>query len=305
MILVNHKYFTFNNSTYSLLIKSNGNTSNEDNDNKRETLPFRLKTENKSIYPLIVYNDINKSDIIIKIKGELKNKRGVYGFFCKVNNKIYIGSSTNLSRRFRDHMNNKHSNIKLQNAIRKYGFKQFQFIVFEFSTISPRVARGNEDNKIKDKKPLSYLEAEYLALFDRKSLYNSIYTSLVEFNHTEETIENLRILKKNENDFSFIKHHSKQTKIKISLATKGRRNPMYGKKHSNYTKNLISERQSKRLVFVYENINNKYFLVAIFPNNVKIAKWLGINKTTVGRYMKSGKLWLNKYLFKLKPIILP
>jgi hypothetical protein len=44
--------------------------------------------------------------------------------------------------------------------------------------------------------------------------------------------------------------------MKISLATKGINNPMYGKKHTKRTKELISLAHSKP-VYIYKIIENK------------------------------------------------
>jgi hypothetical protein len=50
--------------------------------------------------------------------------------------------------------------------------------------------------------------------------------------------------------------------------------------------------QSKHTVALFD-VDNK--LVKLFNNNVEVAKHLNIHKTTVGRYIKSGALWMNKY----------
>ena len=53
----------------------------------------------------------------------------------KVNNKVYIGSSVNIERRWYSHRYdlrcNKHNNKHLQNAWNKYGEDNFEFIVLE------------------------------------------------------------------------------------------------------------------------------------------------------------------------------
>jgi hypothetical protein len=66
------------------------------------------------------------------LKKELKNKSGIYGFICKTNNKLYIGSSIKLSIRFNKHINGIQSNILLQRAINKYNLQDFIFIIFEY-----------------------------------------------------------------------------------------------------------------------------------------------------------------------------
>jgi hypothetical protein len=59
-------------------------------------------------------------------KKELKNKSGIYGFVCKSNNKLYIGSSKTLSTRFNNHIKGSRSNILLQKAISKYNLQDLE-----------------------------------------------------------------------------------------------------------------------------------------------------------------------------------
>lgn len=60
---------------------------------------------------------------------------GVYSILHKDSGMVYIGSSVNISRRWKEHINhlnlNKHENPKLQNAWNKYGEKAFEFIILE------------------------------------------------------------------------------------------------------------------------------------------------------------------------------
>lgn len=61
---------------------------------------------------------------------------GVYRILCLENQKVYIGSSVNLRRRYLDHWSRlrhkKHGNVKLQNAWNKYGSESFVFDVLEY-----------------------------------------------------------------------------------------------------------------------------------------------------------------------------
>ena len=66
---------------------------------------------------------------------QFKDSPGVYAIVNLLNNKKYIGSSSSLRRRYRQHFNdlnkNKHSNLILQRAYNKYGSKHFGFIILE------------------------------------------------------------------------------------------------------------------------------------------------------------------------------
>lgn len=59
----------------------------------------------------------------------------IYKIYCIVNNKVYIGSSINVYKRWHNHryelINNKHHSIYLQNAWNKYGAKNFKFEILE------------------------------------------------------------------------------------------------------------------------------------------------------------------------------
>lgn len=77
---------------------------------------------------------------------------GIYKIENKINGKIYIGSSVNLSKRkerhFRNLKNNIHENFHLQNAYNKYGKNGFEFIIVK------RTSRDNmlvEEQKLLDK----------------------------------------------------------------------------------------------------------------------------------------------------------
>ena len=61
--------------------------------------------------------------------------RGIYKIINIVNNKFYVGSAVNLSRRrarhFSELRNNRHSNGKLQNSWNKHGESAFTFVIVE------------------------------------------------------------------------------------------------------------------------------------------------------------------------------
>lgn len=97
-----------------------------------------------------------------------------------------------------------------------------------------------------------------------------------------------------ENHPFYGKKHTDETKKLISKP--GYLNPMYGRKHTEATKLILSALKSKNTVGLYD-ANSK--LIKTFNNNVQVAKFLKIYKTTVGRYIKSGKLLYGKYLIRI------
>lgn len=71
----------------------------------------------------------------IDVSKELLDRSGVYIIKNNVNNKIYVGSTAVLKRRFYDHngklRSGKHNNSKLICAVIKYGLSNFTFSVLE------------------------------------------------------------------------------------------------------------------------------------------------------------------------------
>lgn len=76
----------------------------------------------------------------MKYKQEWKEKSGIYGIQCNVNNKIYVGKSINLYQRFKSHttaLNRrlKDENIYLINAWHKHGSENFEYKILEYCPI--------------------------------------------------------------------------------------------------------------------------------------------------------------------------
>lgn len=92
------------------------------------------------------------------------------------------------------------------------------------------------------------------------------------------------------------KTHTPEAKLLISKP--GLLNPMYGKTHTEETKRKISLKLSKNLngVGIFD-LDGR--LVSKFRNNVEIANYLKISRTTVGKYLNNGLIYKNKYLFKI------
>lgn len=111
-------------------------------------------------------------------------KSGIYKIRNTTNNKIYIGSSTNLSVRkgkhFRDLRANRHDNSHLQNSYNKHGKKNFKFEILFTCPVS------------------ELMRIEQIFIDRYKPEYNILqkaYTSLG-FKHTKETIKKLKIMRK-------------------------------------------------------------------------------------------------------------
>ena len=140
---------------------------------------------------------------------------GIYKITNTANGKVYIGQSTQLSKRLNDHRNalknNYHSNQHLQNSYNKYGD------VFEIEII---MYCDNEEG-------LDFLERYYISYYDSMNSqkgYNK------------------------EDGGSLNKHLSEETKKKMSenhRDVSGANNPMYGKTHSAETRKKLSDNNAR------------------------------------------------------------
>ena len=76
--------------------------------------------------------------MIKNIKKEELSKSGVYKITNLINNKYYIGSSKNVSFRYRTHLFTLKNNVSectiLQKAVNKYGIQNFEFSIVEITS---------------------------------------------------------------------------------------------------------------------------------------------------------------------------
>lgn len=150
---------------------------------------------------------------------------GIYQIRNLVNNHIYIGSTTNFSRRQSLHFsklkNYTHHSKYLQNAYNKYGEDNFVFEIIEYC----------------DPEYLIEREQWYIDNYQPKYNINPTAGSSFGVIRSEET--KLKFL--GENNPFFDKKHSEETKKKMSERNIGNKNPMFGKHLSDETKRRISE----------------------------------------------------------------
>jgi len=218
---------------------------------------------------IITYNDlvINKR----KIFKENKDKSGIYRFTNLLNGKMYIGSSSNLSSRFRKHLNlnyiSQHKNeLSISRAIIKYGYDNFSLEILEFCEVSNLLKR----------------EQFYLNLLEPVYNIAKVAGSNLGFKHSKESRAKISKALKGSPLLRSLKlgtTHTKETKKLMSISRSGERNPHVlfrgGKSHTEVSKDLIRKSRigkthSKETilalsmlkgttVYLYEiNIENKY-----------------------------------------------
>jgi excinuclease UvrABC nuclease subunit len=120
------------------------------------------------IKPIQIFTKLNIEANLKACQDQLKEKSGIYGIINLHQNKIYIGKSTNIFERFKQHIK-KSSNTPLRNAINNDGLHNFAFVVFVF--VESHFV-GNNFNE-----ELSNLEIKFIKSFDPNLLYNIILHS--------------------------------------------------------------------------------------------------------------------------------
>lgn len=190
----------------------------------------------------------------------------IYMIKNKITEEMYVGQTKYTAEsRYKGHIAvalNTNRNLKLYNSMRKYGIDNFELIVLE------------RDVKDED---LDTLEIYYISKYDTfNNGYN--YTKggggIKGYHHSEETRKKMGIAIHN----SMWKINTPERTAKIRAAQKGRKftqehrqhikdsigdrfgknNSFYGKRHSEYTKNKISD------------ANTKYYVIQILDdNNIK------------------------------------
>lgn len=200
-----------------------------------------------------------------------KNKAVIYKLISP-SNKVYIGQTINLKRRFESYISlNCKGQIKLYNALVKYGFSNFKIEILDSFDIE-------SDKDIKS--ILNESEMKNILLFNSfKNGYNmtlggdSRLGSIVSektkrklsialtgrrvSDETREKIRNSNVgLKRSKETIEKLKNrkYSKNSKKKMSESQKGNKNHL-GKSHSKETKNKISLTKKKSQK-TYDNINN-------------------------------------------------
>jgi len=232
------------------------------------------------ILPLKIYKNLSSPE---NFRSELHRVGGVYGLInTNKNINQYIGSSKDLYHRLMDHLKGRDSNSRLQRSINKYGISNFEFVIYYWHT-DPYVN-------------LTDIETVVIKSFPFENLYNfkKEANSSLGYKHTVDAIHKMKLRFKNKSNHPmFGKTHTSFAVSKLSKP--GNLNPMFGKTHSINTKLKMSLAKSKISIGLYDLNNN---LIGTYINQVELSNYLNLNKSTIGRYLKSGKILLNKYIIK-------
>jgi group I intron endonuclease len=202
---------------------------------------------------------------------------GIYKIYNKINNKVYIGSATDIKKRWRDHKwylrHNKHHNLHLQSSWNKYGAEAFEFSIL--------------------------LECEVKNLLIEELKFILLHNSFNN-NHGYNV---------NDPEHKFLnRKHSEETKRKLSLQKLGDKNPMFGKcgdKHHNYNKKASVEARNKmslshKGIPTYRQSNVKLTASEVLEirriyredklSQLKIGEMFNVSYTAINKII-TGKTW--------------
>lgn len=230
---------------------------------------------------------------------------GVYQIRNLLNGKIYVGSTYNLTKReykhFYDLDNNIHSNKHLQYAFNKYKEESFVFEVLEYI--------GKVKNADKFRECLIDREQYWIDILDVCNLdkgynINKNAYSCLGVKRSEETKQKMSEIKKGkhigENNPMYGKKHTEKTKYLITVARKNQTNtPFYGKHHTEEAKEKISiakigitkgENNPNAKLNIEQVIEIKKLLKEGILLQKEIANIYKVTKENIS-CIKTGKLW--------------
>jgi len=181
---------------------------------------MKNNSSNVAIVPCKLYPNADADKV--QILKDNKKKSGVYMWVNIFNQKSYVGSSVDLTRRIYTYYNvrtlAKHYYMPICCALLKYGYSKFRLEILEYCKSSELL--------IREKYYLQLLNPEY-------NICSEPRAPMMGRNHSEETLEKFRN-----------RNHSEETKAQMSadrkISSVGKESPMLGKKHSDETRAKMS-----------------------------------------------------------------
>lgn len=223
---------------------------------------------NISFNPVITYNnaDLDKSIIM----EDNRNKVGVYRWVNVINNKAYVGSSTNLSERFLDYYQSRillKNKTPIHNALLKYGYSNFRLEILEYCIREKAILR----------------EPFYFDLL--KPDYNilKIAGSSLGYIHREDTIERMKTI-------HLLDEEVRKNRIKARLGFKA--SVETRKKNSAATTALLG------IPVVVKNVNTGE--ETEYVNLTEAGKALGVSRTAVKKSLDLNKCINKTYSIRKK-----
>lgn len=278
-----------------------------------------IKT-NKDIFIKSIYHYNNILILKDKIYKDIKNKTGIYIWTNNISGKKYVGSAINLKERLRRYFDPKFlvtmllkNNSIIYRALLKYNYNNFELNIIEFC----------------DSNILLQREQYYLDNFEFK--YNILKFAGSRLNHKTsfETKKAISLALRNKNTLNKLYLKSNILNIKSKLYFRGWNNGIKVKIYDSSNKLLgefIDMKSAAEYLGIckgtmykiyktnvsYDNytyiFEKRIFKIGIYDIEHKLTKVLDsaketsiiykIPKSTLSDYIKSGKLFKNKYYFR-------
>jgi len=215
-----------------------------------------------------------------------KEKSGIYRWVNNINNKTYVGSGINLTKRLRSYFNKNELNRNprpIQDALIKYGHKNFRLEILEYCLETKLLER--------EQFYLDLLIPDYNIL---KSAY-----SLLGFIHSQETIDKLKakIISPEHKEILSLIHKGKivssETRNKLAIATASY------KKNNPLTPEALDNIRSKTTVregVSVSVLNTQTNEVKEFTNQTEASLFLGVTRQAIYNAIKRDTLINGIYL---------
>ena len=222
----------------------------------------------------------------LQILEENKNKSGIYRWINQVNNKSYIGSSANLTKRFKGYysINNLEYSIQraksnIYSAILKYGYSNFSLEIIEYVSSTEVITR----------------EQYYIDLL--KPEYNILPTagSRKGYKSSPETIDKLKIL-------SETSEHIERLKIHNSSAEQKERLRIHNSSQEHLERLLKNSLLKARKVEVLDILSNE---TNVFNSISEAGRFIGCSETAVRKALKGLKEKEISILIKKRYLVKP
>jgi group I intron endonuclease len=206
-----------------------------------------------------VFGNLHMLENLQLAKGVLNGHSGIYAFVHIVTGTSYIGSSMDLAGRIMNHILGHSSNLHLQSAILKHGLCKFAFVILEYCILSDLLKREQH-----------FLDILFSLVKELRYNFNPTADSRLGATHTPES------------------------KAKTSDSISGANNPMYGRTGANHpmfgrtgaNNPMYGKVPATAMTVKVYSLDN--VLVHSFSSQVAAAEWLGVSRTTVQNYVRSG-----------------
>jgi len=203
------------------------------------------------------YINLNQPLIQSQLLEDNRGKAGVYMWTNLKNGNTYIGSSVNLSPRLLKYLN--------ENALRKNKM-----------LISLAIIKHSIEN-------FSLYILEYCSskdVIEREQYYLDTYKPIY------------NILKTAGSSLGYVHNETSLSKMSLRVVSKATLNKMKQRKQSEQTKDKIR----KAIGIPVKGLNMDKEEITIYASKKEAGLHLDTNDTTIGRYIRSGKLLFDKYL---------